>query len=84
MLFRSKILEEGIALRASDIDMVYLTGYGFPIHRGGPMLYADLYGLYNVASRMHEFARNPHGDPGFWTPAPLLAQLVEAGKGFNG
>jgi 3-hydroxyacyl-CoA dehydrogenase len=80
----AKILEEGIALRASDIDMVYLTGYGFPLHRGGPMLYADLYGLYNVAARMNEFARNPHGDPGFWTPAPLLARLVEAGKGFNG
>jgi len=80
----AKILEEGIALRASDIDMVYLTGYGFPVHRGGPMLYADLYGLYNVAARMNEFARNPHGDPGFWTPAPLLARLVETGKGFNG
>ena len=80
----AKILEEGIALRASDIDMVYLTGYGFPIHRGGPMLYADLYGLYNVAARMREFARNPHGDPDFWTPAPLLARLVELGKGFNG
>ncbi|MEY4214364.1 MAG: hypothetical protein RL458_2590, partial [Pseudomonadota bacterium] len=80
----ARILEEGIALRASDIDMVYLTGYGFPVHRGGPMLYADLYGLYNVSVRMGEFARNPHGDPEFWTPAPLLAKLIEAGKGFNG
>ena len=79
----AKILEEGIALRASDIDMIYLTGYGFPLYRGGPMLYADQYGLYNVASKMHEFSRNPHGDPAFWTPAPLLAKLVEAGKGFN-
>jgi 3-hydroxyacyl-CoA dehydrogenase len=80
----ARILEEGIALRASDIDMVYLTGYGFPVHRGGPMLYADLYGLYNVSVRMGEFARNPHGDPEFWTPAPLLAGLIDAGKGFNG
>jgi 3-hydroxyacyl-CoA dehydrogenase len=80
----AKILEEGIALRASDIDMIYLTGYGFPLHRGGPMLYADQCGLYNVVSRMHEFASNPHGDPDFWRPAPLLAQLAEAGKGFNG
>ncbi|MFM8546847.1 MAG: 3-hydroxyacyl-CoA dehydrogenase NAD-binding domain-containing protein [Betaproteobacteria bacterium] len=79
----AKILEEGIALRASDIDMIYLTGYGFPLHRGGPMLYADQCGLYNVAARMNEFARNPHGDPQFWVPAALLARLVEAGKGFN-
>lgn len=79
----AKILEEGIALRASDIDMIYLTGYGFPLHRGGPMLYADQCGLYNVAARMKEFARNPHGDPHFWTPAPLLTRLVESGKGFN-
>lgn len=79
----AKILEEGIALRASDIDMIYLTGYGFPLSRGGPMLYADQCGLYNVAARMNEFARNPHGDPKFWEPAALLARLVEAGKGFN-
>ena len=45
----ARILEEGIAARASDIDMIYLTGYGFPLHRGGPMLYADEVGLYNVA-----------------------------------
>ncbi|MEZ5661451.1 MAG: 3-hydroxyacyl-CoA dehydrogenase NAD-binding domain-containing protein [Burkholderiaceae bacterium] len=78
------ILEEGIALRASDIDLIYLTGYGFPLHRGGPMLYADRYGLYNVVSRMREYARNPHGDPGFWTPSPMLARLAAAGGSFNG
>ena len=78
------ILEEGIALRASDIDMVYLTGYGFPLHRGGPMLYADMMGLYNVVDRMKQFAANPHGDPAFWTPAPLLAKLAAEGKSFNG
>ncbi|MCL4185748.1 MAG: 3-hydroxyacyl-CoA dehydrogenase, partial [Burkholderiaceae bacterium] len=80
----AKILEEGIALRASDIDMVYLTGYGFPLWRGGPMLYADMTGLYNVVNRMADFAANPHGDRSFWTPAPLLAKLAAEGRGFNG
>ncbi|MET0509816.1 MAG: 3-hydroxyacyl-CoA dehydrogenase NAD-binding domain-containing protein, partial [Burkholderiaceae bacterium] len=80
----AKILEEGIAQRASDIDMIYLTGYGFPLHRGGPMLYADQVGLYNVADRMARFGRNPHGDSSFWKPAPLLAKLVAEGKSFNG
>ena len=79
----SAILQEGISSRASDIDMVYLTGYGFPLHRGGPMLYADEVGLYNVVDRMKRFAANPHGDPGFWKPAPLLAKLASEGKKFN-
>ena len=79
----SAILQEGISLRASDIDMVYLTGYGFPLHRGGPMLYADEVGLYNVVDCMKRFAANPHGDPGFWKPAPLLAKLASEGKSFN-
>jgi 3-hydroxyacyl-CoA dehydrogenase len=79
----ARILEDGIALRASDIDLVYLTGYGFPVARGGPMFYADSLGLYNVVRRMHQFAANPHGDPGFWQPAPLLAKLAAAGKSFN-
>jgi 3-hydroxyacyl-CoA dehydrogenase len=77
------ILQEGISLRASDIDMVYLTGYGFPLHRGGPMLYADEVGLYNVLGSMKRFAGNPHGDPGFWKPATLLAKLASEGKSFN-
>ncbi len=68
----ARILEEGIAARASDIDVVYLTGYGFPRSRGGPMFYADQVGLDRVLARVREFARNPHGDPAFWTPAPLL------------
>lgn len=79
----AKILEEGIALRASDIDLIYLSGYGFPLHHGGPMLFADQYGLYNVVNRMAEFARNPEGDPGFWTPAPLLASLAAESKSFT-
>ena len=77
------ILEEGIAARASDIDMVYITGYGFPIYRGGPMNYADQFGLFNVVQTMHRFAQNPHDDAQFWQPAPLLARLVADGKSFN-
>ncbi|WHZ11691.1 MAG: 3-hydroxyacyl-CoA dehydrogenase [Burkholderiaceae bacterium] len=77
------ILEEGIASKASDIDMVYLTGYGFPLFRGGPMLYADEFGLFNVVQAMQRFARNPHDDAKFWQPAPLLARLAAEGKTFN-
>ena len=78
------ILEEGIASKASDIDMVYLTGYGFPVYRGGPMLYADMLGLPKVIELMKGFAANPNGDPAFWAPAPLLAKLAAEGKGFTG
>jgi len=77
------ILEDGIASKASDIDMVYITGYGFPIYRGGPMLYADQVGLFNVVQAMHRFATNPHDDAEFWKPAPLLAKLAAEGKTFN-
>ncbi len=77
------ILEEGIASRASDIDMVYLMGYGFPIYRGGPMLYADQVGLFNVVQSMQRFAQNPLDDAKFWQPAPLLAKLAAEGKTFN-
>src|SRR6187431_3130380 len=66
------ILEDGIASRASDIDMVYITGYGFPIHRGGPMNYADQVGLFNVAQSMKRFQQNPRDDAAFWEPAPLI------------
>lgn len=79
----ARIVEEGIAARASDVDMVYLTGYGFPRHRGGPMLYADIVGLPNVVRSMRRFAAQPGGDAGFWEPAPLLTRLVEEGKTFN-
>jgi 3-hydroxyacyl-CoA dehydrogenase len=79
----AKILEEGIAQRASDIDVVYLTGYGFPVWRGGPMCYADEVGVYGVARRMRELVRNPYGDPGFWTPAPLIERLAKEGRAFN-
>ena len=79
----AKIVEEGIALRASDIDMIYLTGYGFPLFRGGPMCYADTVGLFNVVQAMRRFQRNPHDDAAFWEPAPLLARLVAEGKSFS-
>ena len=77
------ILEEGIASKASDIDMVYLMGYGFPLYRGGPMLYADQVGLFNVVQAMNRFAKNPLDDANFWKPAPLLARLAAEGKTFN-
>ena len=79
----ARILEEGIASKASDIDMVYLTGYGFPLWRGGPMCYADQQGLFNVVQSMKRFAANPHDDAEFWQPAPLLARLVAEGKTFT-
>jgi len=78
----AKILEEGIASKSGDIDMVYLTGYGFPIHRGGPMHYASEVGLFNVVQAMQRFARNPLDDARAWQPAPLLAQLAAEGKAF--
>ena len=78
----ARILEEGIAMRASDIDMVYLTGYGFPLFRGGPMFYADTVGLANVLTSMDKYAKGRHGDA--WSPAPLMVKLAGEGKGFNG
>jgi len=77
------ILEEGIANKASDIDVVYIFGYGFPVHRGGPLKYADEVGLFNVAQAMKRFAQNPLDDATFWQPAPLLARLAAEGKTFN-
>ena len=77
----ARILEEKIAQRASDIDMVYLTGYGFPVFRGGPMLYADMTGLIAIERAMKRYraqTRNP-----FWEPAALLARLAAEGKTFN-
>ncbi|MFN7856831.1 MAG: 3-hydroxyacyl-CoA dehydrogenase NAD-binding domain-containing protein [Acidovorax sp.] len=77
------ILEDGIASKSGDIDMVYLTGYGFPIHRGGPMHYASEVGLFNVVQAMSRFAKNPLDDAAFWKPAPLLARLAAEGKAFQ-
>jgi 3-hydroxyacyl-CoA dehydrogenase len=79
----ARLLEEGIASKASDVDMVYLTGYGFPVWRGGPMCYADSQGLFNVVRTMRRFAQNPLDDAQFWQPAPLLARLAAEGKSFT-
>jgi 3-hydroxyacyl-CoA dehydrogenase len=68
----ARLLDEGIAARPGDIDVVYLAGYGFPRWRGGPMYYAEQVGLDRVAMRMEEFAKRGYGDPEFWRPAPLL------------
>jgi 3-hydroxyacyl-CoA dehydrogenase len=74
------LLGEGVALRASDIDVVYLNGYAFPSWRGGPMCYADTVGLKTVLARIEEF-RAQHGE-NLWSPAPLLRQLAESGSTF--
>ncbi len=76
------ILQEGIAQRASDVDMVYLTGYGFPLHRGGPMLYADTVGLPKVVAAIEKFAAGYQGEA--WQLAPMLKELAAQGKGFCG
>jgi len=78
----ARILEEGIAARPSDLDIVYLNGYGFPLHRGGPMLYADLVGLPNVVRALRRFAAEPGADAS-WQPAPLLVRLADEGRTFN-
>jgi 3-hydroxyacyl-CoA dehydrogenase len=70
----AQILEEGIALRAVDIDIVYLNGYGFPRERGGPMFYADTIGVAEVLARIEEFG---------WKPSPLLRKLAAEGKTFD-
>jgi 3-hydroxyacyl-CoA dehydrogenase len=75
----AKILEEGIALRAVDIDIIYINGYGYPAWRGGPMWYADTIGLKKVYERVRQFHQE-HGE--LWTPAPLLKNLAEAGRTF--
>lgn len=75
------ILEEGIAQRSSDIDVVFTNGYGMPRYRGGPMIYADMLGLDNVVASMNKY-RERYGDL-YWTPAPLLEQLAAEGKTFT-
>ena len=76
----AKILEEGIAQRASDIDVIYVYGYGFPAYLGGPMFYADTIGLAKVYEKVCELAEQ---DPASWQPAPLLKKLAEEGGTFN-
>ena len=75
----ARVLEEGIALRASDIDLVWINGYGFPAWRGGPMHWADETGLARILEGIKTFAKT-HDD---WEPAPLLERLVREGKSFG-
>jgi 3-hydroxyacyl-CoA dehydrogenase len=78
----ARILDDGIASKASDIDIVYITGYGFPVKNGGPMHYANETGLYSVVQAMRGFAQNPRDDAKFWQPAALLEKLVAENKQF--
>ena len=79
----ARILEEKIALRASDIDMVYITGYGFPPFRGGPMHYAETTGLFNVVRTMRRLQETDKVDSKFWKPADVLVELASSGKTFR-
>jgi len=76
----AKVVEEGIALRPLDVDVTFMSGYGFPRHRGGPMKWADMEGLPKILADIESFAKE---DPLFWQPAPLLVRLVKEGKGFD-
>jgi 3-hydroxyacyl-CoA dehydrogenase len=80
----ARIIEDGIAQRSSDIDLVYLNGYGFPAYRGGPMFFADQTGLHDIARALESIAAQPGSDLGVWTPAPLLARLAQQGQTFSG
>jgi len=79
----ARIVDEGIAQRSSDVDLVYLNGYGFPAYRGGPMFYGDSVGLITVVRALSRIAAVSGADAGFWTPAPLLARLAREGKTFS-
>ncbi len=75
----ANVLHQGIALRPSDVDVVFLSGYGFPRYRGGPLHYADSVGLDRVLTDIRSYAEE---DPAFWKPSPLLVQLAESGRNF--
>ncbi|MDN3516305.1 3-hydroxyacyl-CoA dehydrogenase NAD-binding domain-containing protein [Aquisalimonas lutea] len=77
----SKILEEGIAARALDVDIVWIYGYGFPVYRGGTMFWADQVGLGEIRDRVRQFYQDQGGEQ--WKPSPLLEQLASEGKGFH-
>ena len=74
----ARILDEGVVSRPSDIDAVWLTGYGFPRYRGGPLYYADRLGLAHVLARIEVFGKR-FGEA-YWSPAPLLAELAASGR----
>ena len=75
-------VDAGTAARASDVDIVYLAGYGFPAWRGGPMHFANEIGLYNVAEAMSRLKASARVDPDFWQPAPLLERLIAENRNF--
>ena len=77
----AKIIEEGMSYRPSDIDVVWVNGYGWPVYRGGPMYYADTVGLDKVMASLEAFKAQDSDD--FWEPAPLIKKLVAGGKGFK-
>ena len=79
----ARILQDGIAQRSADIDVVYLNGYGYPAFRGGPMFYADQVGLIEVVRALRRIAAAPGVDRAFWTPAPLLVRLAYEGSSFG-
>jgi 3-hydroxyacyl-CoA dehydrogenase len=79
----ARILEEGVAIRPGDVDVVWTTGYGFPRHRGGPLFYADSVGLPRVHARILELGRQLGNEHGYWTPSPLLASLARSGSCFG-
>jgi 3-hydroxyacyl-CoA dehydrogenase len=76
----ARVLQEGYAIRAGDIDVVYVHGFGYPRHRGGPMFYADTVGLPTVLARIKEY-REQFGD--YWKPSPLIEQLAAENRGFH-
>jgi 3-hydroxyacyl-CoA dehydrogenase len=76
----AKILEEGVAARPHDIDIVWIYGYGFPVYRGGPMFWADEVGLPKIVEAIERYRERIGAE--YWTPAPLLARLAAEGKGF--
>ena len=74
------MVHEGIALRPLDVDVTFISGYGFPRYRGGPMKWADSVGLDKILDDIHSFAKE---DPLFWKPSPLLVELVQQGRNFD-
>ena len=79
----ARILEEGIAARAGDIDIVWTAGYGFPDHRGGPMFMAEQIGLAHIVARMAHYGALRGDAFGYWTPSALLSRLAHSGAGFE-
>jgi 3-hydroxyacyl-CoA dehydrogenase len=78
----AQVLESGVAMRAADIDVVWVHGYGFPRHLGGPMFHADSLGLNHVLGRIEHYAVRMKNRNDYWRPAPLLEKLAQQGRSF--